>query len=320
MKIMVTGAAGFIGSHLVSELVQLGHLVTGVDSFTPYYSLEHKKRNLAFSQLSSSWEFLEQSVGSLLANDLKGFDTVIHLAAQPGVRASWGDFAAYLHLNLDETNTLAAAIAQAGVPRVVFASSSSVYGDASSYPTSEADKMTPRSPYGVTKLAGESLWEAHTLATEVEVAAMRFFTVYGPGQRPDMATQRLIRAAYTGELFTLFGSGEQRRDFTYVTDVVQACISAAAAPFPKRMNRFNIGGTGDTSMNALIDMIESATGREIALKREDAQRGDVLRTGADCSLAHQQLGWSPKVSIQEGIAFHARFEQSPSLETWSARP
>lgn len=316
MKVLVTGAAGFIGSHLVDHLIRAGHDVFAIDSFTPYYARAVKERNLRYASTSPDLRFAERSVGSLTVTDLHGTDVVIHLAAQPGVRNSWEDFSTYVRLNLEETNTLADTIVRAGVPRVVFASSSSVYGDAVGYPTVETDRLTPRSPYGVTKQAGESLWEAYTLANELEVAALRFFTVYGPGQRPDMATQRLISAALSGESFTLFGTGEQRRDFTYISDIVAACVSAATAPLHAGLTRLNVGGSGDTSMNDLISLVETASGRRISLLRTEAQRGDVLRTGADSKLVLDTLGWAPKLSIGEGVRKQVAFELEPSYESW----
>ncbi|WP_187358384.1 NAD-dependent epimerase/dehydratase family protein [Microbacterium testaceum] len=316
MRILITGAAGFIGSHLARLLSANGHEVIGVDSFTPYYDRAIKVRNLQHAQNRNAWVFLEKRSSELTAGDLAGVDVVVHLAAQPGVRLSWSAFDTYLDENLTETNILASRIIEAGVKRVVFASSSSVYGDGVKYPTSESSRTTPRSPYGVTKLAGESLWESYALSSELEVAALRFFTVYGPGQRPDMAIQRLVSAALTGREFTLFGNGEQRRDFTYVADVARACAAACAAPLAEPVTRLNIGGSGDTSMNDLIELVENAVGSPLDLKREPAQRGDVLRTGADPALARQVLQWSPQVRISEGVQRQVAFERSGSFEDW----
>lgn len=318
MKIVITGAAGFIGSHLARYMSTTGHDVVGIDSFTGYYAREVKERNVGNALNGAEWAFAERDAGSLDAADLAGVDVVVHLAAQPGVRASWTDFGTYLQLNMQDSNTLARAIVEAGVPRVVFASSSSVYGDGVEYPTRESSPTTPRSPYGVTKLAGESLWEAYTLANDLTAVALRFFTVYGPSQRPDMATQRLVRSAIDGSEFTLFGDGLQRRDFTFVDDVVRACASACTSPMPARMNRVNVGGSGDTSMNELIGLVEDAVGKRVNLVRAGAQVGDVLRTGADGNTAKELLGWTPQIRIAEGVSKQVAYELNPRVETWTS--
>lgn len=318
MRILVTGAAGFIGSHVCERLAAEGHDVWGVDSFEPYYDRAVKERNLAFSSTAPPWAFEERSVGSLGADELRGVDVVVHLAAQPGVRDSWDRFDAYASLNLVETNSLAAALGRARVPRVVFASSSSVYGNAATYPTTEGDPLLPRSPYGVTKQAAEALWRAHSWGADVSVLALRLFTVYGPGQRPDMAIQRMIRASLDGVDFPLYGTGTQRRDFTFISDVEEAVRRACLVEAAPGFTAINVGGSGDTSMLDLIATVERVTCRQLRLDRRPMQRGDAERTGADVSLAAELLGWAPAVMLAEGVARQVQFELDPSATNWSS--
>ena len=318
MRTLITGAAGFIGSHLADSLLIAGAEVIGVDSITDYYAANVKRRNLQFLHGRPGWHFLEQRVGEISSAQLDGVDVVFHLAAQPGVRSSWQEFDKYLDLNLAETARLAASVAGSDVQTVVFASSSSVYGDLAQYPARESDDARPRSPYGVTKLAGEKLWDAYVLAHPMQVAALRFFTVYGPGQRPDMATQRLVRAALDRSTFTLFGDGEQRRDFTFVTDVVNACIAVARCKslLTNHVNVFNVGGTGDVSMRQLVDLVEASTGRSIDIEWQPAQLGDVRRTGADVTRIRALTGWAPRTTIEAGVRLHVDFERLTTVDSW----
>lgn len=318
MRALVTGAAGFIGSHACDRLARAGHDVWGIDSFESYYGRDLKQRNVALARAGAQWRFEERTVGSLEPGELAGVDVVIHLAAQPGVRDSWAHFDRYTHLNLVETNHLASVVRDAGIARVVFASSSSVYGNASTYPTAEGDPLAPRSPYGVTKQAGESLWAAHAMSSGATVLALRLFTVYGPGQRPDMATQRLIRAALDGTAFPLFGDGRQRRDFTFVADVEDAIVSACTADTAPGFHSINVGGAGDTSMLDLIGIVERTVGAPVALDRFEAQRGDADRTGADISRASDLLGWIPAFGILDGVARQVEFVRNPGVEAWSS--
>lgn len=318
MRALVTGVAGFIGSHLADSLLQHGAEVIGVDCLTDYYSSKMKCRNLEYLRGRQGWHYLEKRASAVTPADLDSVDVVYHLAAQPGVRSSWQEFDRYVDLNLIETDRLAASVISAGVPTVIFASSSSVYGNLARYPASEGDPTRPRSPYGVTKLAGEKLWDAHVFAHSMRVAALRFFTVYGPGQRPDMATQRLIRAALDGGTFTLYGDGEQRRDFTFVNDIVDACIQVAGCRQLKTdsVTVLNVGGTGDISMRQLVALVEGEVGLPINIEWVDAQAGDVTRTGAEISNIKALTGWSPSTTIETGVQKHVRFEKQPTLDTW----
>lgn len=318
MRALVTGAAGFIGSHLSYALLAGGAEVIGVDCMTDYYSAKVKRRNLDYLYGLEGWRYLEKRVSAISQADLDDVDVVFHLAAQPGVRASWQEFDRYVDLNLMETSRLAASVVSARVPTVIFASSSSVYGDLSSYPARESDTTQPRSPYGVTKLAGEKLWDAYVFAHPMRVAALRFFTVYGPGQRPDMATFRLIRAALDRRTFTLFGDGRQRRDFTFIADAVEACIAVACCPNLQEncVNVLNVGGSGDVSLRQLIELVEAATGQPIGIDWAPPQPGDASQTGADISAIGTLTGWKPSTNIEAGVRMHVEYEQRPTLECW----
>lgn len=301
MRYLVTGCAGFIGSSLSQALLAEGHSVIGIDSFTPYYDVRLKEGNLRDLDENPRFEFRQQDVRDLTSDDMSEISTVFHLAAQPGVRASWGEFDKYIDNNLDATHHLAELARIARSFRIVFASSSSVYGDQQDYPTVEGSELKPRSPYGVTKLAGEALLRAYAENHGVSTAALRFFTVYGPKQRPDMAIQRLISTALFDGTFELYGDGTARRDFTFVGDVVEACIRAAKVDLPSTFVPINVGGSGDTSMNRVVEIIEKITDRRIDIRRMESQKGDVKRTGADASLAMHILGWKSTINIEEGI-------------------
>ncbi|MFW0874780.1 GDP-mannose 4,6-dehydratase [Rhodococcoides corynebacterioides] len=307
---LITGVAGFIGSHLAERLLGDSHSVIGIDNFSDYYPRECKQRNIAPLSKFDRFHFQEMDLKNFTPDHLTGVDHVVHLAAQPGVRDSWNQFETYLDDNLLATNQLLQSVVASSVNRVVMASSSSVYGDQEAYPTHEDSPLKPRSPYGVTKLATEALGRAYTTANDLEIAAMRFFTVYGPRQRPDMATHRLIEASLNGTEFTLYGDGSARRDFTYVSDIAQALVAACNSSLPEKFIPLNVGGTGDTSMAALIRLIEQTTHKPIRIRRVGKQVGDVDRTGADCSRAAEVLGWKPSVSIENGIRLHVEALQS----------
>ena len=299
---VVTGCAGFVGSHLSERLVAEGVRVIGIDAFRPYYGREAKADNLAGLISEPRFELLELDLAAAdLAPIMSAADTVFHIAAQPGVRRSFGDgFSDYAVDNVVATQRVFEAAASTRCRRVVWASSSSVYGDAEEYPCVEATTPTrPRSPYGVTKRACEDLAWVYRLQG-LSVVGLRYFTVYGPRQRPDMAIRRLCEAAVAGGTFSLFGDGSQTRDLTYVRDVVDATVRAGRAADPNPI--YNIGGGHEVTLNGIITTLEALAGRPIELERRPEQAGDVRRTGADTSTARRDLGWVAQVPLAEGLA------------------
>jgi UDP-glucuronate 4-epimerase len=308
-RYLLTGAAGFIGSHLASSLLDQGHDVVGADSFTDYYGRGVKEANLRPLGAAPHFSFVEADLSSAdLAPLVDGVDGVFHLAAQPGVRGSWGDsFAVYVRDNLVATQRLFEATARARV-RIVFASSSSVYGNAEAYPTAEDVRPRPISPYGVTKLSCEHLAGAYTDSLALDVVALRYFTVYGPRQRPDMAFTRLTRAVVRGGEFHVFGTGEQSRDFTYVADAV-AATQAAMERAPSGAI-YNVGGGAEASLRDVIELCERLTGRPAKIVYDASMPGDVRRTAADTSRIRSELGWAPRTRLEDGIAAQLAWSQA----------
>jgi nucleoside-diphosphate-sugar epimerase len=300
-RYLVTGCAGFIGSHLTETLLAAGHDVLGVDGFSAFYPRARNEENLAAARLDARLTLVEADLADVRPEPLVGeVDGVFHLAAQPGVRQSWGDaFAVYLRDNLMVTQRILEAAAEAGV-RVVFASSSSVYGDAESYPTRESARPRPRSPYGVTKLSCEHLAEAYAAALGLDVVVLRYFSVYGPRQRPDMAFARIVSALLGGDVFPLFGSGGQVRDFTYVADVVAATVAAMERAPAGAV--YNVGGGSPTSLAEAIALCERISGRSLTVERRPLPAGDPPLTAADTSRIRSELGWTPQASLAEGLA------------------
>jgi UDP-glucuronate 4-epimerase len=299
-RYVVTGCAGFIGSHLVEALLERGNEVRGVDAFTDYYERPLKETNLADAHARPGFELVEADLTEAdLGELLEGVDGVFHLAAQPGVRGSWGEtFALYARDNLIATQRLFEAAIEVG-SRVAWASSSSVYGNAESYPTREDVRPSPISPYGVTKLSCESLAAAYGATRGLDAVALRYFTVYGPRQRPDMAFTRIVRGLAEGGVFHVFGTGEQTRDVTYVGDAVSATLAAMErAPAGAT---YNVGGGSETTLLDVIRLGERLSGRRLELRHEATAVGDVRRTSADTSAARADLGWEPKVSLEEGL-------------------
>lgn len=312
MKALVTGAAGFIGSHLTAGLLDTGASVVGVDCFTDFYARDIKERNLAENKLREGFRFAETTVQDAdLPALLDGVTHVFHLAAQAGVRKSWGrNFRAYTANNIEATQILLEACVGRPLERFVYASSSSVYGDRAAIPMREDALPQPVSPYGVTKMAAEQLGYLYHVNYGVPATAMRYFTVYGPRQRPDMAFHRFLRAALKGEPITLFGDGEQTRDFTFVADAVAATIAAGERGVPGKA--YNIGGGSRVSMNEVLAIIERIGGQSLEIVREGTQKGDMRDTYADTSLAKKDLGFAPKVALEEGI--RAEYQWLSSVE------
>jgi UDP-glucuronate 4-epimerase len=316
MRALVTGCAGFIGSQLSESLLGDGHEVVGVDALTDSYAPEVKLGNLQRAQEFDAFRLLAVDVTETqLAPLVEGCDVVFHLAAVPGVRTSWGDrFESYTLNNVVATQRLLEAAKQWPDKRIVFASSSSVYGDAELLPTPEDVLPRPFSPYGVTKLAAEHLCALYHGNYGVETVALRYFSTYGPRQRPDMAFHRFCRAALRGEPITVFGTGEQTRDFTFVADVVAATRAAAIAPAAGG-RVYNVGGGSRVSVNEALAHIVSFAGRPLEVRHLESEKGDVRNTGADTSRARQELGFDPTTSVQAGL--QAEFEW---METQERRP
>jgi UDP-glucose 4-epimerase len=299
---VVTGVAGFVGSHLVERLLSEGWDVLGIDCFVDFYPREAKEANLGAARRSGAFRLVEGALQDLeLGPLLEGSDAVFHLAAQAGVRASWGrDFALYSDHNVLATQRLLEAAVAAGARRVVYASSSSVYGDSRDLPLREDSFCQPVSPYGVTKLAAEHLCHLYWANHGLPVVSLRFFTVYGPRQRPDMAFHRFLRAARDGQPIHVFGDGEQTRDFTFVSDIVAATRAAADAGRPGGV--YNVGGGERISLNAVLGLIGRVTGRKLDLVRGEAQKGDMRDTFADTTAARRDLGFRSTVGLEEGLA------------------
>jgi len=302
MKALVTGTAGFIGSTLAERLLADGADVVGIDCFTDYYPRAFKERNLSGPKAHPRFRFIESPIqnvdlGALLADRTH----VFHLAAQAGVRKSWGrDFAIYTQNNIEATQMLLEAAVKTPLERFVYSSSSSVYGDHVPMPMREDALPQPVSPYGVSKLAAEQLCYLYFANFGVPTVSLRYFTVYGPRQRPDMAFHKFLRATIRGEAITVYGDGEQTRDFTFVSDAVEANVAAAVRGIPGRV--YNIGGGSRVSVNEVLDMIGRVTGTRPRIAVDPAQKGDMRHTFAETWLARTDLGFQPKVDLEEGLA------------------
>ena len=291
-RYLVTGAAGFVGSHLAEALLAAGHEVVGVDCFTDYYDRAEKERNAAGREVLEL-DLAEQPL------DLGGIDGVFHLAGRPGVRSFGGVFPAYLHDNLLATQRVFEQAAEAGV-RVVFASSSSVYGETEAYPTPEDTLPLPVSPYGLTKLGCEHLARVYGRASGLDAVVVRYFTVYGPRQRPDMFMRRVCDRLLDGGTFELYGDGYQSRSFTYVGDAVSATVAAMERAAPGSL--YNVGGGEEATVLDAIAALEQIAGRRLDVRRLEAARGDVARTKADVSRIAAELGWAPSTPLSDGLA------------------
>ena len=298
-RYMVTGCAGFIGSHLCEALLADGDEVVGLDAFTSFYPRSVKERNLRAIGADPRFSLHERDACDGVEDVLAGVDGVFHLAGQPGVRDSWGaGFERYLHENMLASQRLFEAAAQHGA-RVVFASSSSVYGEAPGRPVAEDDPPRPISPYGVTKLACETLARAYASERGLDVVCLRYFSVYGPRQRPDMAFARLVASLLGGPPFPLLGSGAQVRDFTYVGDIVAATVRAMSGAPGGAV--YNVGGGTPASLAEAMAICERLMGRRLAAQPCRPAPGDPLRTCADTRRIRAGLGWQPQTTLLEGL-------------------
>lgn len=309
MKTLVTGAAGFIGSHLSEKLLADGHEVVGIDSFLDYYPRWIKEMNLATWKNSAKARFIEQNLldidwMSLLAD----VDVVFHLAAQAGVRASWGkSFLIYTKNNIEATQLMLEASKQRKLKKFVYASTSSVYGDTDQIPMMEESVLKPVSPYGVTKLAAEGLCYLYWKNYGVPCVALRYFTVYGPRQRPDMAFYRFLLAVLEGRTITIFEDGNQTRDFTYVGDIVQGTLLAASKGHDGRS--YNLGGGSRITVNDVLQILGEVTGKKPDVRYSERQMGDMRHTFASTDRAREDFGYLPRVGVREGLTHEYRWLQ-----------
>ena len=301
MRCLVTGVAGFVGSTLAERLIALGHEVRGVDCFTDYYARSVKEANLTTLRAASGFELREEDlsvtdIGALLG----GVEVVFHQAAQAGVRASWGaTFESYTRHNILATQRLLEAVKGSTVRRVVYASSSSVYGDTLDLPMRETSRPRPFSPYGVTKLAAEHLAELYRHNFGVSTVSLRYFTVYGPRQRPDMGFHEFIACMLAGRPLPVFGDGGQTRDFTFIDDIVEANLLAMKE---SAAGVYNIGGGSRVTLNEVLTTLAETVGVPLSIEHVGAQPGDVRHTEADTTLARDSLGYAPTISLREGLA------------------
>jgi nucleoside-diphosphate-sugar epimerase len=301
VKSFVTGVAGFIGSHLAEKLLAAGHDVIGIDNFLDNYAGSFKEKNLSELSVHGNFTFVRDD---LLQCDLKSLlrdvSYVFHLAGQPGVRSSWGkEFARYTDNNIRATQLLLEAAKETKLTKFVYASTSSVYGDTDDLPMREEGGTRPISPYGATKLAAEHLCHLYWKAFGVPTVSLRFFTVYGPRQRPDMFFHIFMRALLHGDQVPLYDDGEQTRDFTFCADIVDGAL--AAAFYPGQGEVFNLGGGAQVSILNAIALVEGVSGRKANLRRFDRQKGDVRHTKARLDRAKSKLGYSPKVGLEQGL-------------------
>ena len=301
MKALVTGAAGFIGSHLSEQLVNAGHDVTGIDVFTDYYPRVRKESNLSALRRNKRFTLVETALADAdLPRLLDGVTWVFHLAAQAGVRKSWGrDFHVYTVNNVEGTQVLLEACKGRPLERLVYASSSSVYGDDVALPMREDARPQPVSPYGVTKLSAEQLCHLYCVNYGVPAVSMRYFTVYGPRQRPDMGFHRFFLSAMRNDPITVFGDGRQTRDFTFVSDAVAATIAASTRGTPGAV--YNIGGGSRVELMDVFELIGRVTGKALRLEKIEPQAGDMRDTYADTTRAREALGFVPAVTLEQGL-------------------
>jgi UDP-glucuronate 4-epimerase len=314
VRVLVTGAAGFVGSHLVEMLLEGDHEVIGVDSFTEYYSPSQKRANLAGIPGSSSFTLVEADLNEVDPVRLvEGVSVIYHLAGQPGVRASWGaEFDIYLAQNVLSTQKLLEAAKTASIEKFVLASSSSVYGQAERFPTRESDRPRPVSPYGATKLAAEHLCHLYHQAFGVPVVMLRYFTIFGPRQRPDMAFSRFIAASLRDQPLTVIGDGMQSRDFTYVADAVLATIAAGESGVAGRV--YNVAGGTQATVLDVLAILERILGRPLEREHLESVPGDPRKTGADTTAASEDLGYRPSIGLEDGLGRQVAAMRATAVE------
>jgi UDP-glucose 4-epimerase len=316
---LVTGAAGFIGSHLVDQLLEAGYEVMGLDCFTDYYPRSVKQQNLSRALSHEGFRFIEGDVLRLDLDELtRKVDKVAHLAGEPGVRSSWGGrFSTYLERNVWTTQRLLEAVSRGGPEHFVYSSSSSVYGPDNGGPVVEHAPRRPASPYGLSKLAAEELVGLYGRERGVSATILRYFTVYGPRQRPEMALSRFISLASRGEAVEVFGDGNQVREMTYVSDVVDATIAALKTRRGDRGRAYNVGGEARTTVGDLVELVGEALGERLEVRYVPPVPGDVRSTWADLGRAARELGYEPRVSLEEGIKAQVRWtlaeRRTPSI-------
>ncbi len=302
LRALVTGCAGFIGSHLTERLLEDGWSVLGIDAFIPTYGTGRRRTWASGTPSNPQFEFIEANVLDLdMTPHLDGCDVVFHLAARPGVRASWADFTRVSQANIVATQKILDALSRNPSTRLVFASSSSVYGDSETYPTTEKTGLAPISPYGVSKASAESLISAYATQTGVQAVSLRYFTVYGPRQRSDMAFTIWLTRALRSQALPIFGDGSSVRDFTYVSDDVNATLASAACPIAGH-EIFNVAGGSPATVNEVVDMIEELLGHSVVRDHTARAKGDPSRTGGDTARLEQATGWKPEWTLRDGLA------------------
>lgn len=318
MKALVTGCAGFIGSHLTDRLLEQGYKVIGIDCFTDYYPRDLKEANIADALNHQNFQLIEKDI--LECSEFPKVDYIFHQAAQAGVRTSWGrNFEVYTRNNIQATQKLLEYYKEIKFRRFVYASSSSVYGESIDLPMKEISRVQPLSPYGVTKLAAEHLCHLYWVNYRVPTVSLRYFTVYGPRQRPDMGIHKFVKAVLNGYEIQVYGDGSQTRDFTFVDDIVQANLLATQAPLENVAGQaFNIGGGNQISVNELINLIANIAGKNTQVQYIEKQKGDVTDTRADVTKAASILGWKAETNINEGLQkyldyYHQKIEGSHNL-------
>jgi len=301
MNCIVTGAAGFIGSHLCQRLIKEKNAVTGIDVFSDYYPRWMKESNLNRIPSSPLFRFIESDLNEIdLAPLFKDIDCVFHLAAQAGVRASWGkSFSIYTSSNVNTTQRLLEAVKNTDIKRFIYASSSSVYGDCQDLPWKESSLLSPYSPYGVTKLAAEHLCTLYNRNFGLPSISLRYFTVYGPGQRPDMAFHKFLYAIKKNESIPVFGDGSQTRDFTYIDDIIDA--TAASISYGETGETYNIGGGNRKRLKDIFPILEGICQKEIKIDWREKQKGDTPHTFASIEKAQKELQYSPRIQIEDGL-------------------